>query len=130
MSLGAPNQMTRRELKEKTFGNPVVPRSGIVVRKKENYGGSDKLGLAEYARDNILSAGSGNADDGVGSGQDFNDSKENGIHKLKQYFSRNPRDEGEKRPVSLVNESQSSGSNDKKRTEGELLGTWLFLRAV
>eukprot|EP01018_Ginkgo_biloba_P038085 Gb_28839 [translate_table: standard] len=64
------------------------------MRKKENQekessnsqGGPDKLGLAEYAKVNLLSAGSGNVDDeGVSSVQDFNDSKENGhavLHKV------------------------------------------------
>eukprot|EP01018_Ginkgo_biloba_P030412 Gb_26160 [translate_table: standard] len=42
-------------------------------------GGPEKLGLAEYAKDSLLAAGSGNADDeGVSSVQEFNDSEENG----------------------------------------------------
>eukprot|EP01018_Ginkgo_biloba_P030151 Gb_15212 [translate_table: standard] len=44
-------------------------------------------------------------------------------HKLKQYFSQNPRKEGEKRPVSLAYESRSSQSKDKKRSEGEMDST-------
>eukprot|EP01018_Ginkgo_biloba_P007688 Gb_20652 [translate_table: standard] len=43
------------------------------------------------------------------------------IHKLKQYFNQNSRDESKKRPMSLVNESQSSRSKDKKRSEQEMV---------
>eukprot|EP01018_Ginkgo_biloba_P022813 Gb_07144 [translate_table: standard] len=34
MSLGAPSQMTRREMKNESFGNPVVPQSGAVMRRE------------------------------------------------------------------------------------------------
>eukprot|EP01018_Ginkgo_biloba_P026765 Gb_39527 [translate_table: standard] len=43
------------------------------------------------------------------------------IHKLKQFFRQNPRDEGERRSASLANESQSSLLRDKKRSEGEMV---------
>eukprot|EP01018_Ginkgo_biloba_P032590 Gb_11675 [translate_table: standard] len=43
------------------------------------------------------------------------------IHKLEQYFSRTPRDEGQKRPMSLASKCRSSQLKDKKRSEGEMV---------
>eukprot|EP01018_Ginkgo_biloba_P012390 Gb_08025 [translate_table: standard] len=43
------------------------------------------------------------------------------IYNLKQYFSQNPMDKDETIPLSLANESQSSWSKNKKRSEGEMV---------